>query len=368
MLLGGIKMKLLVGLLFVFGFVHAQNCAEGETFIPRIQGEAPIISDEFSAKDEAERDAQRRAIETNGVIIESSSLTNNLQLVNDVVNSRTVGVISSSEILETKVEDGIYYVFLQACVGDVPETVLSSIKAELESLGYLLKQELGNPRIVIKAQSSNLSVASVTEIRLADYFTGLGFSLRNAAVEDCQSLESLQGIADILICANIQAEPQASTVREGMFSARATLRLEASRVANNQIIASINGESGPKPAFSAEKAANDAVNEGLEPILEDFTSKIIQNLNASTSSASSIEITVTNIEDLTDLTRVKGFVQSIRGVESLIDRSFSEGEAVFEVEGDITLSQLLDRFSLPIEGVEVAITGYSDSTITVTIK
>ena len=350
--------------------VFAQECSDSKATPIVASGFAAIVSDEISARDEAVKDALRVAVEqVGGVVIESSAVVSNFQLINEEVQTKTAGFVSSYEVLEgsADAEGRIYNINIQACVNpDIPNELVQEIKEDLESLGYLLKEQLGNPRLVVQARSpESPAVAVSTQNILSDYFRELGFTLRNQPSSDCLALSSEldNSVADLLICAVVQATVQESSVREGLYTAKATLRLDASLVSNKQLIASTTNESSQTPSSVADKAAQAALEEALSPgILESFTTEIIRNLNASVETQTSIQITISGLPDLQSFRQVQAFVQSIRGVEKLQDRGMNNGQAMFEVEGSVSALDIVNRLE-SIEDLPLRITGYSPFSI-----
>lgn len=361
--------------LFALLLAYAQECEDASSTAVTAQGFAAIISDEISAKKEAVKDALRQAVEqVGGVVVEASAVVTNFQLVNEEIQTRTAAYVTSSEILEAgpDAQGRLYTVSLQACVSpDIPPKILEDIKAELESFGYILKEQLGNPRIVIQTQGvEEVNLATATQNILMDYFRELGFSIRSQAATDCPTLAAQVNtlVADILICAQVGASVQESNVSKGMYTAKADIRLEASLISNQQILASTSSESKQKPSSVQDRAAQEAIKEALAlPILESFTTELVKNLNASTETTTSIQIIIQGLPDIQSSNKVRAFIDSIQGVERVQDRGMSEGAAILEVEGSITAESIVNRLEA-IEGVPLRITGYSAFSITAELR
>jgi hypothetical protein len=146
----------LIGVVLL-NFGSAQLCTD-ETLLPvTTQGFAAITTNAGAARDEALRDAQRQAVgQVLGVFVESQTLVVNAQLVADQISTRASGFVQSFSVTDETKDDagGTYTVTIDACVSQ------EALKTDLESLGAILREQLGNPRVVIQAEESENKVVS----------------------------------------------------------------------------------------------------------------------------------------------------------------------------------------------------------------
>ena len=360
--------NLIIPLIFgSFMPAFAQTCDFQEV---TAEGLAPIISDEIAAKNEAERDALRRAVEkVGGVIIESTTLVAYSQLVSDEIRTRTVGYAVSHEIIgeSANSEGTIYSVQVKACVNpDLPDDLVQDIQAETESLSEVLKQQFDNPKIVIQVQGTeNLSVVAETKTILDEHFKELGFTIINRSSESCQALadEISSDVANIIICADttVATEASSATGRE-LFTAKATVTISAILVGNNRQIASASSSTGQIPSSLESKAATDAVMNALEQpvseeldVLDTFTFELIGNLKL-------ITIVVKGLPDLQSSQQVRAVLESILGEENVPGGDFSEGQGSFSVKSPFKALDLATRLEAAA-AINLSVTGYSTFSI-----
>ncbi len=166
-----------------------EKAGKYETIIVSAEGLADPNADTYKRDkglmmDDLRRDAQRQAVEKAvGTYVESSTLVENYLLVNDMILTKSQGMIKQI-IKETEPrlgEDGLMHLFIKA------EVVLSDVKAALDSMSKsgresLIKQH-GNPTISVailvrdadRASSLAAENSTVAENILKEHFSAFGY-------------------------------------------------------------------------------------------------------------------------------------------------------------------------------------------------
>ena len=307
-----------VGVVLLLGLAPAlaQQCPEGHVFVPESKGFGEVGAGGVSAaRDRAIRDAQRLAVEQLGVFIESSTLVIDFELVEDIIRSETTaGKVESFDIVdEGQTDGGSYFVTLRACVSGE-----QAVRTELESIGAIVRQDLGNPRLVVLAQDGeSVVVAEAARGVLQDHFINLGFDVRS----DEES-------ADMIVRVGAEATTVPITVGESeYFSARVSLHFSAT-LSTGQAVVSLREPAGdPEVSVTSERAAQKALEGTLPTAVNTITNEIVKALNTS------FEVVFHAVPDFTTLSELEFILTSIRGVEAVQQQDFNEGRGAFSGQG-----------------------------------
>lgn len=295
------------------------------------EGLAAITTDAGVARDEALRDAQRQAVgQALGVFVESQTLVVNAQLVADQISTRASGFVQSYSITNENKDDagGTYTVTINACVSQ------EALKTDLESLGAILREQLGNPRVVIQAREGESKIVSDAAANLlSDHFSKLGFDVRKGTGEEVKAAD-----AEVLLTVNAQATSSPTAINKNLFSSRVSLGLEASLVSTNQVVAQFSTTSEPKVSTNADNGAIEALQETLQANLDGFVSQLVSELNATVATNTSIQVIIRGLPDFQSFQTLQTFIKSVRGVESVQERPFSSEQAMLDVQGNLLKS------------------------------
>lgn len=132
------KLIFLTGILFVSAALSFGAIAEKEI---TAEGLAPGTSP--TARDAALGRALRSAVEQGvGVLIDSETLVENFQVLDDKVYSEAKGYVTGYEIISEKSGDGLYRVKIKARVA------LGALTEDVKALG-IIRAKLDNPRIIV---------------------------------------------------------------------------------------------------------------------------------------------------------------------------------------------------------------------------
>ncbi len=123
----------------VFVFARADKISE----IVTVEGVGGIISKDLAkARDDALKDAQRKAVEKGiGIFITSDTVVQNAQLIEDNIYTQSIGYIESYDVLKEWKDDYMYYVKIKANVKT------AEIGNKLILMGLIKK--IGDPRIMV---------------------------------------------------------------------------------------------------------------------------------------------------------------------------------------------------------------------------
>lgn len=332
---------MLVAVLTTAATAHAQvaahpTCAEG--LVPvEAEGFATIIGDAGAARDEARRDALRTAVEqVVGVAIESNTLVLNYELVEDSVRTRSEGYVASHTVLASETSGTGVSVTVHACVDP------NALRADLEGFGVVLREQLGNPRLVVHSEGEDDGAALVARQILEAYFARLGFDVRLGGTITCEPQEGPVA-ADVVICASVQSESNPLSLREDLISARATVALEAVLASTSQVLARAASPTMTQVSLSRVTGIAQALELALAPVLDPFTMQLISELNVEQATVASLELVVRGLPDFTRYALVESLLRDMRGVRLVEPRGFSEGTGSFSIQGTIRAGDLARR-------------------------
>jgi hypothetical protein len=357
-------------LLFLLHFgIHAAS-EESENIIVTAVGEAAGTG--MAAKEKSRENALRNAVEKGfGVYIDSATLTENAALIHDEVIAETRGYVRSYQTLEQTQQDGIFTTKIRA------EVSMDKIW-ESQSLNLLLKR-MGAPRFVIIAAENHeghpaqesYALQKVTEILVEK-----GFHLINAAktgnlstwkIKNALANERLaaeigkKADAEIIVLVNSSGafarEAEAYGNRFKIFKGHCEVRVV--QVDTRRIVATAikTRQSGTlKQAIMA--AANDNAGAFIKQLLSAWSTYL--NMGRA------IELVITNIS-VSQLMRIVEQVQSLEGVSSVEQRTFSGGRAQLEIKSKHKAMYLAESIeNLP--GIKLEISSFSADKIVVKKK
>ena len=314
----------------------AQTCSDGQIPVTS-EGFAAVIGDAGAAQDEARRDALRLAVEQAvGVVIESSTLVVNYELVEDEVRTRSEGYVASHTVVERVIDASSVRVVVEACVDP------RELRADLETFGAVLREQLGNPRIVVLAEAPEEASAGVARRMMERHLAALGFDVRLANGDECTPGGGPSEV-EVVICIAVDGTTTPVAVREGLYSSRARVALEALLGSTRQVVARGAGEAPPQVSVDPQTGAQRAVELALEPLLDEVTLQLTRGLNAEDVGAAVLELVVHGLPDFAAYSRLESVLRGLRGVQYVDARGFVEGRGSFAVQGTALASDIARR-------------------------
>jgi len=351
--------------VFVFGlFVTCSPTARAQDVLEvQASGVGAIRDDAGQARDEALRDALRRAVEEAvGVVIEGRTVMVDFAVVEDRVRGRSEGFVRSYDVVDEGRDGDLYRVEVLARVSR------ELVEDDLEGFGAILRTALGNPRLVILPEAS-LPPPVLDEI--TTYFVTRSFFVVDPRQALVDRASDVRGSPDALaeLARSLEAElvvdvnltTTSSLARETdqntFHRGEATVSLRAVLATTAQIVAAVSEEAAVV-ATSQRGALDGAVGEATRGALSQFVLGVVGALNTSARDEGtlvSIRVSVADLPGFAEYQTVATFLQSLRGVSDVQARRFEAGTGTFDVQGMATAMDLAfavgDEPSLALEVV-----------------
>ncbi|MBW2260155.1 MAG: hypothetical protein JRF18_06845, partial [Deltaproteobacteria bacterium] len=132
-----------LGMLFLVFAIAAGSALAQDESVKKIVSIGMAGGQSPQARDVAINDALRNAVEQGvGTYISSETIVEQLTLVEDRIYSESRGYITSYEIIEEGVKEGVYQVKISAVVK------MEQLADDLESIGLLIRKKQ-NPRVMV---------------------------------------------------------------------------------------------------------------------------------------------------------------------------------------------------------------------------
>ena len=384
--------SLILCLLFSFStLMYAQQQEEAQQVIASGMG-AILAGDEVKAREDAISSALRNAVEqVVGTMIESDVLVENYQTVEDKIYTRTTGYVQQYDIMSTnKQSDNVLEVTIKATVK------LSDLRSDLQAIGVLISRK-GKPRTMVLIDERNITTnyhqliadLNTTETTIMNEMMNMGFPFvdavqakKNIARDMAQA--AIQGDAaaaasiatrlgaEILITGTAiskEASGAPAVVRNAGFkSCQANINLRVIRADDATIIAVASAHDRAAHidevtggSMALEKAAKKASSE--------LSDKIIKVWQQDVYSGTQVQLQVLNITSFSQLNTFKNsLTYYIRGVQSVNQRSFEGGSALFDIDIKGNAEQLASELDAKeIEGMRLQVIGLTANKVTVKI-
>jgi hypothetical protein len=368
--------------------------SEPETYEVVATGLGSILGNDVAhARDDAIEDALRKGIEDAlGLIVESETLVENFQLIEDNIYSKTQGYVQKYDVVsEGKRGDQLYEVTVKAVVK------LAELKDDLDGIRTLMRR-VNMPRIMIMIEERNIGETAdfshyieadmnTAELSLTEALMAKGFKFvdqttvkRNLDNEKASAiLEGDVNQAAILgkrVGAEIVLTGKAlakATVMEAFGvsqrSQQATVSVKVIRTDTGDIIATSSGQ-GAYPHIDDVIGGTKAIQKACDKLTENLITQILDRWQADVSSGATITLKVKGVKDYDQLNRFKSALKYyVRDLQTVTQREWEEGYSVLEVEMKGTSEDLAQRLSgKNIEGILVKVIGMSQNSVTVQLS
>ncbi len=366
-----------------------------------VEGVATILGgDQGIARDNALKDAQRKAVEQAvGAMIASETLVENFQVLRDSIYSKSQGYIKKYDIVKEGPQKDLFSVTISATVA------MGDLKNDLSALGLLMAR-VGKPRTLFMIAEQNIGQEvyvfwwgwwgkggaafagqmvdmAVSESVLKEAFLGKGFNVIDvSAVTGKFEISNAYRVADltdsgareigkkmgaeIIVKGKALAKEGPRTPGSSVGSYLADITVSVVRVDNGQVLASAR-DSAPARHVSQHVGGNQAIENAAKKVADKLIDQITAKWTGEMSGGQLVQITIRGLSGMKDLVRVKDFLQSqIRGVQTVIQRSYEGGVAVLEVDAKSTAQQIGDELVKKDFGVlELDVTGATANTLDV---
>jgi hypothetical protein len=379
--------------------------AQPEIVTKEATGEAAIVdNNREKATQDAKNAALREAVEqVVGVLVSSTTLTANNQLVSDKILSRSDGYVRKYEVLEKKEEKGVMKVTVRAQVGS------GQIDKDLQAIQALV-QQLGSRKLVIllmeqtvTPQGTSMTSQTMSTV-LTNTFSKDGWTiidpnfamgklrvqpgvttLSNTEAKEIGDLTQ----ADYILYGNVtyrQQPPTGGIVPEVdqngqqlLFLITGEYDLAFFATDSGSQLTKASGKFGAdqdavsshgvKKGISYEATARELTQLHGAHIVEAVRAPIAEYLRGAMMNGSRV---VVKLVGLPDYGAAQGFIkvlsQSLSGVRDMSQVNYSNGKAQFDLTFLGTAGILADAMSgKTYKGKKVSVTGVTGNTVEITL-
>ncbi|RJP58074.1 MAG: hypothetical protein C4541_08585 [Candidatus Auribacter fodinae] len=326
------------------------------------------------ARDEATKRALRRAVEQGvGSLVDSESMTQNFQLLNDEVYTQVKGYVTDYSVISDNNGDGqIYRIGVRAAVA------LAPLEKDLKALN-IIKNEKGNPRVIIIFREmvdqtdpvwGGQVQGGVAQSSLEQKLLSKGFPMidkgqlemikqRDAALNyadpDKAAALGRQFGAEVVIIGEASADLVDSAMPYGtpVFYYQAQINARAVNTDTGQVIATANAQSdwrkpGEGQGSGKMEAARQALGAAGVQLAETLVPRILDQWRSDVYNTAPIQLVISNVNGARRRL-FKNELKQIRGVASINERSFQDEIMLIDldVEGSVhkTFDERLEEFT-----------------------
>lgn len=329
------------------------------------------------AKDEATNRAQRRAIEQSvGTLVDSETMVENFQLIDDKVLSQVKGYITGFKVVkDNNGEEGIYRVTIQATVA------LAQLEKDVRALN-IIRAKKNNPRIMVMIReffedpvygADFQKGGAVAQTAMEKELLRLDFPLvdrgqmgaineRDAqtAYNDPAKAATLgkRFGAEVVIVGEATSAQMDQSAPHGIavFHCDAQISAKAVKTDNAQIIASESVTSGRVVKGGRATAAKEALKIAGEKLAEAMRGQIVERWRSEAFNTVSIQVIATGATN--DRRRaLEKDLAAIRGVKNVSERSWANEILEVDAEVDGAIWNDFDALMESLPGVKVELTG-----------
>lgn len=337
---------------FLITFSSYAQIQDSKTLV--VEGEAVVNVSKDVAEKAAISQALRSAVEqVCGVYIQSETKVKDFQTVSDEIYTKASGFVSESELLDSKVKNGVVTVKVKATVS------LEPLVEKLKKLGLLRKWTIAV--LMNTKESSQYAETATTSINEKILENGFRVVDRDvmSSVEQPDILEQVSkgnylaaskilrdNAVDVLIVGKASTINISTGNNYNAYGVDVSLN-SAKGLIDAKLVRTDTGEMLASKSFDAMGlgAGNDVYNQALKQsgaLAGDYFAKQIMKLPASTSSYIQLYVKGLSYTKAKDLISSLKTIQNIRKVTS---KGYRNKEAIYEIETDGDVSLLADTIS-----------------------
>ena len=333
-------------LVFLVGLVP--QIAHSQSTIVESQGVAAIVQGNRDiARDKAIEDALRNAVEqATGSLIENETLVENYQLLSDKIYSQSKGYVQTYEVLDEKVDQGLYRVTIQATVAS------GELKHDLRALNVLMRQ-VRKPRVMVlfeESISEGVNSGRLAEDAISKVLLDSGFKLVDAdTVRHNLGQDKVQGLlagdgrvaavisdkygAEMLLLGTAQAVTNQVTIGDiKINSNQAVISAKLVRADTGEVKVSETRQAA-KPHVNSLSGIQMAISEASELLANDLIDQIIQIFHEEVYNIVNVNLIIFGLQGYGHLQEVIQLISdNVRGIKEIYQRNYTMGTAELEVE------------------------------------
>jgi len=326
---------------------------QGETKYVDATGMAGIVNNDLGmARDRALEDARRKAVESViGVMVDSETLVENFQLVNDRIYSQSAGFICGEKITNERQDQYNYFVTINACVQ------LGNLEDNLLAIGICLRR-IGDPRTMLMIAEQNVgervhgwweqgSDLSIVETKIMEEFGTKGFQLIDPTVAsgNISVAKAIRGEPDPNDAVQVGKAYDAEYVvigkalatckpidQYGFYNCYANITARIVKVDNGKIIGTATGN-GKMAHIEEHESGVKAIQKAAAMVAPALIKAVTQRCEKETSGGGN-EVSV-QLSNVTSFSKLRAFMtacENIRGVNGVTQRQFRSPNAVVEIK------------------------------------
>lgn len=331
------------------------------------------------AKDEATNRALRQAVESGvGALVDSETMVQNFQLLDDSIYSQVKGYVKSYEVVsDNQGREGIYRIRVRAVVA------LAQLTKDLEALN-LIREKKNNPRVMIVfnelvdgvPQQGNLAASAMErtfqrlDFPVIDKGQMEAIQERDASInyanpDKAVALGRRFG-AEVVIVGDATSDLVDSNIAYGVsvFAYEARLSAKAIKVDTGRVLTTTTVSSGQVHGGGRVPTAKKAIETASKQLARELSQQIIEKWRSEVFNTVSVQIIAENVNSA----RRKGFKNSlndIRGIQRVNERSFLNNILIVDVDIDGAMWDGFEEILEGLSGVGVEITGKTQNRINV---
>lgn len=333
----------------------------------------------LKAKDEAINRALRRAVESGvGALVDSETMVQNYQLLDDSIYSQVKGYVKSYDILSDNNGVGdLYKVRVRAVVA------LAQLTKDIQALN-IIKQKKNNPRVMVVFNELIDGVTQqgdLTASALEREFQRLNFPvIDKAQMQAIKERDAAMSYADpdkavalgrrfgaeVVIVGETTSDLIDNNMAYGVsvFAYEARLTAKAIKVDTGQILTTTTVNSGRTDGGGRFPTAKKAIEKGARNLANTLSNEIIEKWRSEVFNTVSVQIVAENANSARRR-NLKKDLSGIRGVQSVNERSFQNRVLILDVDIDGAMWKGFEQTLEALPGVGVEITGKTQNRIDV---
>lgn len=338
-------MKVMLGVLLAVCLLAP--CSYSAVMEKVVQAEGIAAGSDLKAHDEALNRALRRAIEEGvGVVIDSESMTQNYQLLEDRIYSQVKGYITNYNVIsDNGGVDGIYRIKVSATVA------LAMLEKDLKALN-IVKERKNNPRVMVLVNEFVDGLEQPTELAQAEVekeFLSKSFPLvdkdqfqmvkekdvaMNYSSPEKAAVLGREYGAEVVIVGQSNCNMAESSTPYGVqvFAYTADISAKAIKTDTAAVIATAS-VSATERGSGRLPTANKALTSAGKKLAETVISDIVEKWRSEVFNTVNVEIVVENME-AKDRDILKNDLLAVRGVQNYNERTFNKNVIVADVVVD----------------------------------